>query len=152
MEPPAPDELFARLDAAETIRWDYRTTDLSPRGHPLEAVRAALRAQGLPDAAAVARIPHGRRVRYAGAVICRQRPNTAKGVVFLTLEDETGFVNVVLWPKVWTRHRVLVKTSPLLGITGRLESQQGVAHLIADHVWLPALAESVPTGGSRDFQ
>jgi error-prone DNA polymerase len=152
MEPPSSGELFARLDAAETIRWDYRTADLSPRGHPLEAVRATLRAQGLPDAAAVARIPHGRRVRYAGAVICRQRPSTAKGVVFLTLEDETGFVNVVLWPKVWARHRVLVKTSPLLGITGRLESQQGVAHLIADHVWLPRLTQPVPTGGSRDFQ
>jgi error-prone DNA polymerase len=152
MEPPSSGELFAHLDAAETIRWDYRTTDLSPRGHPLEAVREGLRAQGLPDAAAVARTPHGRRVRYAGAVICRQRPSTAKGVVFLTLEDETGFVNVVLWPKVWARHRVLVKTSPLLGITGRLESQQGVAHLIADHVWLPRLTQPVPTGGSRDFQ
>ena len=91
-------------------------------------------------------------MRYAGAVICRQQPGTAKGVVFLTLEDETGFVNVVLWLKVWTKYRVLVKTSPILGITGRLESQQGVAHLIADRVWAPQLAESVPTGGSRDFQ
>jgi error-prone DNA polymerase len=152
VEPPSSGELFACLDAAETIRWDYRTADLSPRGHPLEAVRAALRAQGFPDAAGVARIPHGRRVRYAGAVICRQQPSTAKGVVFVTLEDETGFVNVVLWPKVWARHRVLVKTSPILGITGRLESQQGVAHLIADCVWTLELGESVPTGGSRDFQ
>jgi len=152
MEPPASEELFAHLDTAETIRWDYRTTDLSPRGHPLETVRAALRAQGLPEAAAVARLPHGRRVRYAGAVICRQQPGTAKGVVFLTLEDETGFVNVVLWPTVWRKYRVLVKTSPVLGITGRLESQQGVAHLIADHVWVPRLSEAVPTGGSRDFQ
>jgi error-prone DNA polymerase len=152
LERSAPDRHFARLSLAETIRWDYRTTDLSPRGHPLEAVRARLRAQGLPDAAAVARIPHGRRVRYAGAVICRQQPGTAKGVVFLTLEDETGFVNVVLWPKVWTKYRVLVKTSPILGVTGRLESQQGVAHLIAEQVWAPQLAASVPTGGSRDFQ
>jgi error-prone DNA polymerase len=100
----------------------------------------------------VARISHGRRVRYAGAVICRQQPSTAKGVVFLTLEDETGFVNVVLWPTVWTTYRVLVKTSPILGVTGRLESQQGVAHLIADHVWVPTLSESVPTADSRDFQ
>ena len=115
-------------------------------------VRARLRAQGLPDAAAVVKLPHGRRVRYAGAVICRQQPGTAKGVVFLTLEDETGFVNVVLWPKVWTKYRVLVKTSPILGVTGRLESQQGVAHLIAEQVWAPQLAASVPTGGSRDFQ
>jgi error-prone DNA polymerase len=100
----------------------------------------------------VAQLPHGRRVRYAEAVICRQQPGTAKGVVFLTLEDETGFVNVVLWPKVWTTYRVLVKTSPILGVTGRLESQQGVAHLIAEQVWAPQLAASVPTGGSRDFQ
>ena len=140
LERSAPDRHFARLSPAETIRWDYRTTDLSPRGHPLEAVRAGLRAQGLPDAAAVAQLPHGRRVRYAGAVICRQQPGTAKGVVFLTLEDETGFVNVVLWPKVWTTYRVLVKTSPILGVTGRLESQQGVAHLIAEQVWVPQLA------------
>jgi len=152
MEPPASAQLFVPLDPAETIRWDYRTTELSPRGHPLEAVRATLHAQGLPDAAAVAGIPHGRRVRYAGVVICRQQPSTAKGVVFLTLEDETGFVNIVLWPKVWTKYRVLVKTSPILGITGQLESQQGVAHLIADHVWVPRLTQPVPTGGSRDFQ
>jgi error-prone DNA polymerase len=144
--------LFAVLDPAETIRWDYRTTDLSPRGHPLEAVRTRLRAEGLPDAATVARLPHGRRVHYTGAVICRQQPSTAKGVIFLTLEDETGFVNVVLWPKVWARYRVLVKTSPVLGVTGKLESQQGVVHLIADHLWTPQLAELVPTGGSRDFQ
>jgi error-prone DNA polymerase len=85
-------------------------------------------------------------------VICRQQPGTAKGVVFLTLEDETGFVNVVLRPQVWTTYRVLVKTSPILGVTGRLESQQGVAHLIAEHVWVPHLKPSVPTGGSRDFQ
>ncbi len=139
LERSAPDRHFARLSPAETIRWDYRTTDLSPRGHPLEAVRAGLRAQGLPDAAAVAQLPHGRRVRYAGAVICRQQPGTAKGVVFLTLEDETGFVNVVLWPKVWTKYRVLVKTSPILGVTGRLESQQGVAHLIAESGLDPAV-------------
>jgi error-prone DNA polymerase len=152
LDRPAPARLFVPLDSAETIRWDYQTTDLSPRGHPLEAVRAGFCAQGLPDAATVARLPHGRRVRYAGAVICRQQPGTAKGVVFLTLEDETGFVNVVLWPKVWTKCRVLVKTSPILGVTGRLESQQGVAHLIAESVWIPQFAESVPTGGSRDFQ
>jgi error-prone DNA polymerase len=87
----------------------------------------------------------------AGAVICRQQPSTAKGVVFITLEDETGFVNVVLWPKVWTKYRVLVKTSPILGVTGRLESQQGVAHLIAEQVWTPRLTRPVPTTASRDF-
>jgi error-prone DNA polymerase len=122
-----PDRYFARLSPAETIRWDYRTTDLSPRGHPLEVVRARLRAQGLPDAAAVVKLPHGRRVRYAGAVICRQQPGTAKGVVFLTLEDETGFVNVVLWPKVWTRYRVLVLALCILRQAQNVERQGGMS-------------------------
>jgi error-prone DNA polymerase len=143
--------LFAPLDAAETVAWDYRATELSPRGHPLEAVRDQLRAQGLPDARTVAALPHGRRVRYAGAVICRQRPGTARGTVFLTMEDETGFVNVVLWGSVYEKHALTVKTHPLLGIAGKVEAHQGVSHLIAESVFVPRLARPVPDKGSRDF-
>ena len=58
-------------------------------------------------------------------MISRQRPGTAKGVVFMTLEDETGFVNIVLWEKVFTKFRVLAKTEPFLGVTGRLQVQSG---------------------------
>jgi len=143
--------LFAPLDPAETVAWDYRATDLSPRGHPVEAVRAQLRAQGLPDARTVAALPNGRRVRYAGAVICRQRPGTARGTVFLTMEDETGFVNVVLWGSVYERYALTVKTHPLLGIAGKIEAHQGVSHLIAESVFVPRLARPVPDKGSRDF-
>ena len=77
--------------------------------------------------AAVAQLPHGRRVRYAGAVICRQQPGTAKGVVFLTLEDETGFVNVVLWPTVWTTYRVLVLALCILRQAQNVERKGGMS-------------------------
>ena len=105
--------------------------NLSAQGHPLEPLRAAMRAKRLPDAGEVRAMPDGRRTHYAGLVICRQRPGTASGVVFLTLEDEAGFVNVVVWAKVYEQFRVLVKTASFLGVTGRLQVQDGVTHLIA---------------------
>jgi error-prone DNA polymerase len=143
---------FVTLDAFQTIDWDYRTTGHSPRGHPLAPLRDALRARRLPDARGVASLPDGRRVRYAGIVICRQRPGTASGVVFLTLEDETGFVNVVIWSRVYERHAVLVKSASFLGVTGRLQVQDGVTHLVAESFWLPRLDRRPRDGGSRDFR
>jgi error-prone DNA polymerase len=142
---------FAGLDAAETIGWDYRTTGHSPRGHPLAPLRAELQARKLPDAHTVGRMRHGRRVRYAGMVICRQRPGTASGVVFMTLEDETGFVNVVVWSAIYEQHEVLVKTSSFLGVTGKIQTQDGVTHVIADSLWRPPLAARPMSGGSHDF-
>ncbi|HNT89470.1 MAG TPA: error-prone DNA polymerase, partial [Candidatus Hydrogenedentes bacterium] len=94
------DTAFAPLDAFEEIHWDYAFTEHSTRGHPLAPLREDLAAQGLPAAAAVQHMKNGSRVRYAGMVICRQRPGTAKGVLFMTLEDETGLVNLVVWQKV----------------------------------------------------
>ena len=146
---PVPD--FAPLSAFETVLWDYRTGDHSPRGHPLAHLRGKLAEQGLTDAKSVASLPHGRRVRYAGVVICRQRPGTASGVTFLTLEDETGFVNVVVWKRIFERHAALAKTAPFLGVTGRLEVQGGVAHIVADKLWEPGGSLAPPTAGSRDF-
>ena len=93
----------------------------------------------------------GRRVRYAGLVICRQRPGTASGVIFMTLEAETGFVNVVVWAKVYERFKLLVKTTSFLGVTGRLQVQEGVVHLIADSFWTPTIDTGPPKVGSRDF-
>jgi error-prone DNA polymerase len=142
---------FAPLDARETIGWDYRAMGHSPRGHPLEPLRAALRVRRLPDACTVTRLPAGRRVRYAGLVICRQRPGTASGVVFLTLEDETGFVNVVIWSSVYDRFKVLIKTASFLGVTGRLQVEDGVVHLIADSFWTPKDLLAAAPIGSRDF-
>ncbi len=146
--PPA----FAPLDAFETIGWDYGSTHMSPRGHPLEPLRDSLRAQRLPDASEVARLPNGRRVRYAGIVICRQRPATASGTVFMTLEDETGFVNLVLWTRVFDENAVLARTASLLGVTGRIQSGEGVVHVIVESLWEPRLhAAPAADVGSRDF-
>ncbi len=142
---------FAPLGAFETIEWDYRFSGHSTHGHPLAPHREALAAQRLPDARTVAALPHGRRVRYAGIVICRQRPATASGTTFMTLDDETGFVNVVLWKRVFDDHAVLARTASLLGVSGTLQSEAGVVHLVAETLWLPALPLAPPTAGSRDF-
>jgi Helix-hairpin-helix motif/Intein splicing domain len=143
---------FLDLTRREEISWDYRTTNHSPRGHPLEAVREALRAQGLPEARAVARLPHGRRIRYAGLVICRQSPATASGVTFMTLEDETGFVNVVLWKNIFDAFPALAKAAPFLGVTGHVQSEGNVVHLVAEALWKPNLAPELQGTQSRDFR
>ncbi len=142
---------FEALDAFDTIAWDYRTTRASTLGHPLSAIRAELEALGLPDAERIAAMPDGRRVHYAGLVICRQRPGTAGGVVFMTLEDETGFVNLVVWQKVFETHAILARTASFLGVTGKIQSQDGVVHLIADELWIPRVAARPSHGSSRDF-
>jgi error-prone DNA polymerase len=142
---------FDPLSDLEEIAWDYRHASHSPRGHPLAPLRHELAARGLPDARAVAAMRHGQRVRYAGLVICRQRPGTAGGVVFMTLEDETGFVNVVLWERVFERYAVLAKTADVLGVTGTLQVEQGVAHIVAERLWTPRIHRHIAGAPSRDF-
>ena len=146
---PLPD--FDPLDDFQAIDWDYRFSAHSTRGHPLAPLREALAAQDLPDARTVAGMPDGGRVRYAGLVICRQRPGTASGVTFMTLEDETGFVNIVIWKQVFDDHAVLVRTASFLGVSGKLQSESGVVHLVADALWAPEIRTRPPTAGSRDF-
>jgi error-prone DNA polymerase len=91
-------------------------------------------------------------VRYAGLVICRQTPGTASGVTFMTLEDETGFVNLVVWPKVFEQHARLAKSVQLLGVTGRLQKQQGVVHIVVQTMWRPDVDTRLPAVASRDFR
>jgi error-prone DNA polymerase len=144
---------FADLHALEVVMWDYESSRHSARGHPMEPLRAALRKQGIPDARAMHGMRDGQRVRYAGIVICRQRPGTASGVMFMTLEDETGFVNAVLWKQVYEQYRALARTTAFLGITGRLQVEQGIVHLIAETLWAPRLElPAPPTEPSRDFR
>jgi error-prone DNA polymerase len=141
---------FPALNPFEEVAWDYRAAEHSPRGHLLKPLRAALAKLRLPDAKTVSRMRHGSLARYAGMVICRQRPGTAKGVVFLTLEDETGFVNVICWQSVFERQAVLVKTSSFLGVAGEIQQQDGVCHLVARGFFVPELR--VPQDSrSRDF-
>ena len=142
---------FAPLTDFEEVGWDYRRTSHSARRHPLEPMRADLIRHGLPDARAVAQMKNGEKIRYAGLVICRQRPGTAGGVVFMTLEDETGFVNAVVWESVFQRYSVLAKTVSFLGITGKLQAEDNVVHLVAEELWKPRLELKPATVRSRDF-
>jgi error-prone DNA polymerase len=142
---------FDSLSDFEEVSWDYRTASHSPRRHPLEPLRPALSAQGLPDARVVASMRDGERVRYAGIVICRQRPGTAGGVVFMTLEDETGFVNLVLWERVFEEYAALAKTASFLGVTGAIQSEDGVVHLVAEKLWSPKIHHAISGAPSRDF-
>ena len=129
----------SRRSASSRRSWDYRASLHSARGHPLAPLRDELRAQGLPDARTVARVRDGSASRYAGIVICRQRPGTASGVMFMTLEDETGFVNLVVWPQVFEEYAQAAKTASLLGVTGRLQKQQNVVHIVVQKTWKPEL-------------
>ena len=151
LAPREPRPEFEPLVEFETITWDYRFSAHSTRGHPLAPLRDALTSRKLPDARTVATMRNGRRVRYAGIVICRQRPATASSVTFMTLEDETGFVNVVIWKRVFDEHAVLARTASFLGVTGKLQSESGVVHIVADALWTPEIAVRPPTAGSRDF-
>ncbi len=145
---------FRSMSAAEEITWDYLASDQSPRGHVMEQYRPVLEKQGLPDAAGVSRMEHGRRVSLAGGAICRQMPGTAAGVLFMTLEDETGFANLVVWEKVFKEYRTLILTSWLLGVTGRLQVAEGVVHIIAESFWTPDFVRERErvSAASHDFR
>ncbi len=142
---------FQELNAFQTVQWDYRTQGHSARSHPLATVREELRSLSLPTAKEIASGRDGQQVRYAGLVVCRQRPGTAKDVTFLTMEDETGFLNIVIWQHVYARYTVLVKTVSFLGITGTLQVEDGVVHLVARDLWRPRVNLHNTHGKSRDF-
>jgi error-prone DNA polymerase len=144
--------VFQSLTASEEVNWDYHTTWHSPRRYPLEPLRPLLASQGLPNAQTVATMKNGQKIRYAGLVICRQRPGTAAGVVFMTLEDETGFVNVVLWESVFSRYSVLAQIQNFLGITGTLQVEGGITHLVAETLWTPNINLNPASISSRDFR
>ncbi|UCH84220.1 MAG: error-prone DNA polymerase, partial [Candidatus Latescibacterota bacterium] len=151
MDENEPRVMFDRLSQFETIGWDYSSTGHSTRGHPLSPFREELKSLGLPTARAVTALPNGRRASYAGIVINRQRPGTAKGVVFMTLEDETGFVNIVVWRNVFKKYMVIAKTSSFLGVTGKIQKESGVTHLVAESLWDPTTRRKPWRRGSRDF-
>jgi error-prone DNA polymerase len=131
---------------------DYRTTGLSLRQHPLAFLREQLAARRIAAAGELARLPDGRRVKVAGLVLMRQRPGTASGITFVTLEDETGLVNLIVRPNIWERDRRAGATSAALLAYGRLQHKDGVTHVLADRLEELTLvpAENMPK--SRDFR
>jgi error-prone DNA polymerase len=123
---------LARLRAGAEVAEDYRTVGLSLKGHPCAFFRPAFAARGVTPCASLRDLADGARLAVAGLVLIRQRPGTAKGVVFLTLEDEAGVANAVVWPDVFTAHRRTVMSARLLEVRGRLQRAGEVIHVVAE--------------------
>jgi error-prone DNA polymerase len=135
----------------EDVVADYAHTGLTLRRHPIALLRDRLDARGIVPAARLRALAHGAAVRTAGLVITRQRPGSARGVTFVTLEDETGSVNLIVWRDVAERQRRALVGSRLLGVAGELQVEGEVVHVIAHRLvdlsrWLGSLSVA-----SRDF-
>jgi error-prone DNA polymerase len=126
-----PSNPLKQMTTDERLAADYAGTGITTGPHPMAWQRAALRLQGILSAQELENCGSNRFVRVAGFVICRQRPGTAKGFVFLSLEDETGIANVILAPDVFEQNRLVVTRSRFLEIQGKLQNQDGVIHVKA---------------------
>jgi DNA polymerase III alpha subunit len=122
------------MSLGEHVVEDYRSLGLSLKRHPLAFLRAELAAEGLVTAADLAWLPVDRRLSIAGIVLIRQRPGSANGVVFVTIEDETGVANLILWPPILERFRRAALGATLLSCTGKLQREESVIHIVADRL------------------
>jgi error-prone DNA polymerase len=152
LEPDAPSPL-PEMDARGRMQADFAAAGLTLGPHPLAFERARLRAQGCLTAVELRRRRHGERVEVAGTVIARQRPENAGGVLFLSLEDETGIANIIVWPAVLDRFRLACLAAAHLRIRGRLQRQRGVVNLLAETIAeLTPAPEALPAVPARDFR
>jgi len=160
-------DLFERVPAPEggqpqlvptpegqAITQDYASTGLSLRRHPLALMRPRLQRRGWCSAQQLQQGPDGRRAWACGLVTMRQQPVTAKGTTFITLEDETGCINVIVWRHIRERQRLTVLQAPLLAVVGQWQNRNGVMHLVARRLvdvssWLGELGRVTE---SRDFR
>ena len=148
-----PDARLAPMPLGAHVVEDYRRLSLSLKAHPASFMRARLTARGALRSEALRSIRNGERVTVAGLVLVRQRPGTAHGVIFMTLEDETGVANIIVWPKVFERLRAIVLGARFVAVTGKLQSEQGVIHIVAERMndltpMLGLLSEAGPTIGA----
>ncbi len=131
---PEPEVQLPAMPKAEHVVADYQTLRLSLKAHPISFYRASLRAQGYRATSDLARMRHGARVSLAGLVLVRQKPGSAKGVCFITLEDEAGVANLVIWPKMFKAYRAVIMSARLLVVHGRVQTDGRVIHVVADHL------------------
>jgi len=129
-----PDFELPPMPIGEHVVNDYRYLSLSLKAHPVSFLRQRLAARGITANEILDDKPSGTRVSVAGLVLVRQRPGTASGVVFMTIEDETGIANAIVWPKVFERFRPVILGARLVAITGKLQSESGVIHVIANRL------------------
>ena len=118
----------------EQVIEDYRYLSLSLKAHPVSFLRADFANMGIVQNRDLPDVANGRMVTIAGLVLVRQRPGSAKGVIFMTLEDETGVGNAIVWPKMFEKYRAIVMGARLVKIRGRLQSESGVIHVVVDYI------------------
>ena len=143
---PEPDVALPDMALSEHVMTDYQTLRLSLKAHPVSFLRDRLAARRVLTCEGTRTLGDGARAAAAGIVLVRQRPGSANGVVFMTLEDETGVVNTVIWPKVLERYRKVVMTGRLIVASGRIQRHDGIIHLVAGRLddvspWLLDLTE-----------
>jgi len=126
---------FEPVASKKLTAFDLWSTGVTPAGHVMEHFRDFLAAQRVVPAAQLRRLPRNSACRVGGLVITRQRPGTAKGFVFLTLEDETGLVNVIVRPDVYETFRRPIRSSPTLIIEGTLQKESGCVDVLAKRIW-----------------
>ena len=129
-----PDARLPPMPLGAHVVEDYRRMSLSLKAHPASFMRARLSARGILRSEALRSVKNGERITVAGLVLVRQRPGTAAGVIFMTLEDETGVANIIVWPKIFERLRAIVLGARFVAVTGKLQSEQGVIHIVAERM------------------
>jgi error-prone DNA polymerase len=140
---------LAPMSPEERLIADFRSTGMTVGPHPMAYHREEMRRQGIRSAVDLRNLRHGTSVRIAGAVIARQRPGTANGFVFLSIEDETGISNAIITPQLFREYRMVVTGQPFLLIEGKLQNQEGVTSVKAERV--QALPITRAQTGSHDF-
>jgi len=126
-----PDAALPPMPLGESVVHDYRTLSFSLKGHPVSFLRGTLDRRGIVPANRLIDAPAGRTVTTAGLVLVRQRPGTASGVIFATLEDETGIANIIVWPRTFELHRRVVLGARMMAVKGQLQREGLVVHIIA---------------------
>ena len=152
MEVVEPTARFAALTERQETRFDLWATGVSPKRQPIEHFREYLDSHGVIPAARLSQMPKNLVCKVGGMVITRQRPGTAKGFVFLTLEDETGLVNVIVRPDIFERYRRVVRQSMALIIEGTLQKEQGCVDVLAKRFWTFDTEKLLAGMRSRNFR
>jgi error-prone DNA polymerase len=129
-----PDVALPPMPPGEHVVEDYRHLHLSLKAHPVSFLRDELTRLGITANDRLGALPSGRTVTVAGLVLVRQRPGSASGVIFMTLEDETGIANTIVWPKIFETFRPVVLGAKLVSVTGKLQNEQGVIHVVANRL------------------
>ncbi|WP_373635255.1 error-prone DNA polymerase [Yoonia sp. SS1-5] len=123
--------VLPKMPICEHVVADYQTTRLSLKAHPMSFLRKSMARQGYRTAAGLEQMRNGQSVRLAGIVLIRQRPGSAKGVCFITLEDETGVANLVVWPKVMEAYRKVIMRARIIDVKGYVQRDEDVIHVVA---------------------